>query len=241
MSKPITLAWALFLCLCSPATQALSFGGESSCGPLANGYGPFDYRSQRRALGVVHSHHFNQDVQQLRRGQEGSIAGDLDYVLRASPNHHMALDAIVRLWVKQKGSESGFLKPLDCYLDRALRFAPDDPIPPLLFAAHFAKIQRKKDALNLVDFALRSPKAWAFTHFNAGLVLVELGETQRALEQAHLAMAQGMNRPELRNALEKQGQWRDPAPAPAPAAASASAPASGPAPASAAASVASAP
>jgi tetratricopeptide (TPR) repeat protein len=126
---------------------------------------------------------------------------------RARP---LQLDAMLRLWIKQSGLETGFLKPLDCYLDRSLRFAPDDPVPPLLFASYFAKLNRKTDALSLVDRALRSPKAWALTHFNAGLVLMELGEAQRALEQAHLAMAQGLNRPDLRDALMKAGAWREP-------------------------------
>jgi tetratricopeptide (TPR) repeat protein len=193
------------------AVQAQNFGGEAGCGSLANPFGPYDYRTApRRSLKDVNDNHFNPNVQQLRRGQTASIAADLDYVLRAFPNHHPALDAMLRLWIKQSGLETGFLKPLDCYLDRSLRFAPDDPVPPLLFASYFAKLNRKTDALSLVDRALRSPKAWALTHFNAGLVLMELGEAQRALEQAHLAMAQGLNRPDLRDALMKAGAWREP-------------------------------
>lgn len=61
------------------AAFAMVISGMASafdeCGSLENGYGPFDYRTSKQELAIVDTHHFNSDVEQLRRGISGPIGG----------------------------------------------------------------------------------------------------------------------------------------------------------------------
>ena len=58
----------------------------------------------------------------------GSVGGDLDFVVRYSPNHHRALAALVRLALKDKSPQPyGVMLPVECYLLRALEFTPSNP------------------------------------------------------------------------------------------------------------------
>jgi hypothetical protein len=79
----------------------------TACGPLANGYGPFDYRTDRTGttLSIVEDNHFTPAVEQLISGITGSLGAELDYTLRAFPNHHRALLSLVRLGKRLKSPQ----------------------------------------------------------------------------------------------------------------------------------------
>src|SRR5690606_25221127 len=100
----------------SPATSTLAIAARSGalyCGELKGGYGPFDYinrHSLQEQLTVVESFHFTYDVENLIKGQSGSIAGDLNYTLHAWPNHHRALVSLVRLSIRDKSTRFHGLK-----------------------------------------------------------------------------------------------------------------------------------
>lgn len=197
---------------------------EPFCGSLANGYGPYDYRRERgRALGIVDGYHFNNDVRNLRRGQSGRLGDDLDYVLRASPNHHAALATISEWGVRLKTKEPPELKrSIDCYFERASRFQPDDHLVRLLYANFLQRMNQKAQALAALEPLEKLDDLQAFTHQNLGMLLLDLGEPERALAQAWKAQELGWVRPGLKERLEKAGQWREPPP-PAEAASAASA------------------
>ena len=72
------------------------------CGSLQNGYGPHDYRSDKDKLQIVEQYHMTPKVVNLVAGESGYIGGDLDYTLRAFPNHHVALMAMAKLGEKEK-------------------------------------------------------------------------------------------------------------------------------------------
>lgn len=67
----------------------------AGCGSLQNAFGPFDYRdpaARAESLQVVERYHFTADVEMLRRGKaSANVLDDLNYTLRAFPNHHRAL------------------------------------------------------------------------------------------------------------------------------------------------------
>lgn len=196
---------------------AQSSGGE--CGELTNGYGPYDYRKDRDKLGIVDSNHFTPQVEQLIRGISGPIGGELDYTLRAFPNHHRALIAMTRWSEKVKSDKpSGAHYSVDCYFDRALRFKSDDNVVRMLYAQYLGKQGRTDDAVRQLETAAAQAPDVGFTQYNIGLVYFEIGQHQRALTQAHRAIALGFDRPSLRAMLEKIGKWQDPPPAPAPSA-----------------------
>lgn len=103
--------------------------GEGDCGPLTNAYGPYDYTNsqhRRQNLQIVETHHFDLNVETLARGKSGTVAGDLDYTLRAFPNHHRALRAMARYQIKNGyGSQNG-IRSMECYFDRAKRLNAND-------------------------------------------------------------------------------------------------------------------
>ena len=102
--KP-TLILRLALALC--AVYPLGASAESlppGCGQLGNAYGPFDYRTHKKELEIVEGEHFTPEVERLERGNRSGVnpGGDIDYTLRASPNHHRALKAMMDLSRKEK-------------------------------------------------------------------------------------------------------------------------------------------
>ena len=74
--------------------------GPEQCGPISSPgqYGPFDYNNaadREERLPVVEQYHFSKNIQALKPDVNGSLPGPhLDYVLRAFPNHHPALNLL---------------------------------------------------------------------------------------------------------------------------------------------------
>ena len=102
---------------------------EATCGTLRNAYGPYDYRSvTARQLQLVEDYHFTPPVEELKHGKSGlTIGGDIDYTLRAIPNHYRALVAMMNLGFKgKKDPPPGAGFSVECYFDRAIRFRPED-------------------------------------------------------------------------------------------------------------------
>ncbi len=223
---------ALWLALlASSAPLHAQAQAEPACGHLANPYGPFDYRKERgKALGIVDGMHFNSDVRNLRRGQSGTLGGDLDYVLRAAPNHHMALASVSEWGVRLKTRQPPSLpRSIDCYFDRAIRFQPDDYLVWLIYGSFLQRMNLKSEALAIISPLESKGDLEAFTHQNLGMLLLDLNEPERALAQAWKAEAMGWQRPGLKERLQQAGQWREPPPAAAASAASAASAAQAPA------------
>lgn len=187
----------------------------STCGSLDNAYGPYDYRTDRDKLPIVEGAHFTAPVEMLIRGERGYLSSDIDYTLRAFPNHHRALASMERLAERQKVDRvSGARWDVECYFVRALRFRPDDATVRLLYATYLRKHQRKDEALRQMAVAGELAKDNPFTHYNMGLVYFDLGEHELALASAHRAMALGFPRTELKQKLVAAGKWVEAASAP---------------------------
>ena len=197
---------------------------QNVCGELGNGYGPYDYRSDRDKLPIVEVAHFTPEVEALIRGNTSHIGGDLDYTLRAFPNHHRALISMMRLAERTKSPQAPNARyTVACYFERAVRFKPDDTTARMLFATYLHKIGRVAEANQQLDQSVMLAGDNAFTHYNAGLVYMDLKNYDKALHQAHVAYGLGFPRMELREALKAAGKWVEPSTDPA------SAPASDPA------------
>lgn len=187
----------------------------SACGELENAYGPFDYRTDRDKLSIVEGAHFTRPVEMLVRGERGHLVQDLDYTLRAFPNHHRALASMVRLGDRQKVTRiAGSKWDVECYLERAVRFRPDDTTVRMLYASFLHPRQRKDEALSHLRVASEYARDNPFTHYNMGLVYLDLGEHGRALEHAQMAQALGFPRTELKDRLVAAGKWAEAASAP---------------------------
>lgn len=205
---------ALLFCL-GCCTGALAQDLASICGNLSNPYGPYDYRTQRNKLAIVESFHFSPNVEYLRRGDTGALGGDLDYTLRASPNHHRALMALVRLAQKTGQTQPASLpRPIDCYFERALRFRNDDVVARMIFVQHLINTRREPEARQQLAASIRFAGNNGFSHYNIGLLYAELKDWDAALGQVHKALALDFTRIDpLRNRLRDAGHWREPAPA----------------------------
>jgi tetratricopeptide (TPR) repeat protein len=183
------------------------------CGALENAYGPFDYTDptdRRDKLPIVEQFHFNIDVENLRRGQSSTIIGDLDYTLRAFPNHHRALNAMARY---QQANPEAVVPPFrtaECYFNRALRFSPRDGTARMIYGSYLFKRGQRQAALQRYEEALALQPESAEAHYNMGLLQLELKRTAQALEHAHKAYSLGYPLQGLKNKLKRAGAWKEP-------------------------------
>jgi tetratricopeptide (TPR) repeat protein len=194
----------------------------SNCGELrlhrTGQFGPYDYRTDKSKLGIVEDYHFTPAVEALVRGATTVLPGsDLDYTLRAFPNHPRALLAMVRYGEKMKSPQpSGAHYSVECYFDRALRFRPNDSIVRMIYANYLSKSTRTPEAIQQLEQATASAGDNAFSHYNIGLIYFDLKAYDRALVQAHKAIALGFSQTALRDQLQGVGKWTEPEASPTP-------------------------
>jgi len=182
------------------------------CGSLSNHYGPHDWRKYHGADDIVTGAHFTPIVKSLRAGKTSATAGpDIDYTLRAIPNYSEALVAVIKLGEKEKTDKPiGMRHTVECWLERAVRFKPDDAVARMIFANYLNNKQRKSEARAQLNFVKELAADNPFTRFNLGMIYADLGDHDDALEQAHLALELGHPSTALRERLRAVGKWRDP-------------------------------
>ncbi|MDO8777632.1 MAG: ABC transporter permease [Burkholderiaceae bacterium] len=210
------------------SSPAFAQAVASSCGTLSSPgqYGPYDFRTtDRDKVQIVLIHHFLPADEALLPTKLGPPGGDIDYTLRALPNYHRALIAMMRLGEKEKTPQpKGSTHTIDCWFQRALLFRPDDAVVRMIYSTYLNSKGRLPDANTQLEFATAYAKDSAFTHYNIGLHYLDLKNYDMAIVQAHRAMALGWTQTELRDQLQSVGKWHEPAELPTtPAADSASA------------------
>jgi tetratricopeptide (TPR) repeat protein len=191
-------------------------GAESNnmyCGKLhTNHYGPYDYRKDKDKLPIVENAHFTENVEQGISGNTDLLGGDLDYTLQAFPNHHRALVTLVRVALRDKTVQIPRAKyPVECYFERAQRFAPDDGIARATYGTYLFGLRRYDRALAVYQDALTLEPNNAMIHYNLGLAYLKKNDFEHALEHAHKAYDMGYPLPGLKNQLVKAGKWTEPA------------------------------
>lgn len=206
------------------AFQASAQSLPNGCGSLANAFGPFDYRPDHyraapddrephaQKLFLVESAHFGPIVEQLRGGMTTNRPGhDLDYTLRAFPNHPRALMAVLRLWERDRQSkQTSTVRPAECYFERAIRFQPNDTIPRMLYARFLLKDQRQPEAVTQLNWVSERASDNPFTHYNLGLTYLEAKMFDEALRHAHKALELGLQDRGLAQQLQAVGRWKEP-------------------------------
>jgi hypothetical protein len=212
----VAVAFGLFVAFtaCLPAWAQVE---GLACGSLQNGYGPYDYRTDKPKLPIVEGAHFTAAVEALIRGSTSSLGpgGDLDYTLRAFPNHHRALVSVMNYGEKVKPRPPKDLpRSVECYFERALRFRPDDTVARMIYATYLAKNKREADANKQLDQVAAAANDNAFTYYNLGLIYFDIKNYDKALEHAHKAYGLGFEAVNLRDQLKKVGKWIEPAPKP---------------------------
>jgi tetratricopeptide (TPR) repeat protein len=217
VSRLKALASALLVLAVSIPVQVEAQGRRSLpdtatgvCGRLENPYGPFDFRTTPfPKRDIVERYHFTTEVATLQRGVSGSIGGDIDYTLRAFPNHPRALHSMA-LYGRQLGTTHVPRAnwPVECYFERAIRFAPDDPQVRALYADYLIHLKRPQDAKRQLETAERFELSPTVA-YNLGLAWAELKEYDKARELARRAYAGGIEFTGLRDRLKAAGAWKE--------------------------------
>lgn len=204
----VALTFAIFMV--SPASAQVS---AESCGPIARDNGPFDYRKAPKSrIEVVEKFHFTPNVEQLLSGNSSvDVGAELNFTLRVFPNHHRALLAMMRLGEKLKTDQPrGAPHIVECYFEKALRFQQDDAVARLLYAMFLARNQRPTEVDQQLTIVTNAAGDNALTHYNAGLVYFDAKLYDKALVQAHKAIAYGYTQTALRDQLRSINQWTEP-------------------------------
>ncbi|PCI70457.1 MAG: hypothetical protein COB26_02905 [Piscirickettsiaceae bacterium] len=180
------------------------------CNGKSQGYGPFDYNNRRSIpsthLYLVEMAHFTPSVENLIRGNAGTLVSDIDYTLRAWPNHHRALNSISRyklLFPKKRK----VLSPVECYFQRAINFSPDDATTRMLFGAYLHKKKHLKAARKQYDKAIELSSKNPIIRYNFGLLLFEQKEYSLAQQQAVIAYDANFPLNGLKNKLKRVKFW----------------------------------
>lgn len=182
------------------------------CRGGAQGYGPYDYTNPQHVrikLPVVEEYHFTPNVARLERGKSGTVVGDLDYTLRAFPNHHRALYALIRLATDpgRAGRRGmGTMKtPPECYLQRAQAFNPKDGKVELLYGLYLHKLGKFEEAELHYRAAVKLMPRSAEAHYNLGLVLTDQEKFDEAVPVAKQAYRYGYPLAGLKRRLAAAG------------------------------------
>lgn len=199
-----TLVFAILWALVGTATVVAQ--EVPGCGSLVNAFGPFDYRdplARQQSLQVVETHHFTPDVESLKRGKSSADAiDDLNYTLRAFPNHHRALNSVARYALQGgKFAKDSSIPSADCYFKRAIAFRPDDEIVRMIYANLLTKHGQQDAARTQYEAALSLAPDSVEVNYNAGLYFVSQGDLPRAKQLAKIAYAGGYPLPGLKKKI----------------------------------------
>jgi hypothetical protein len=218
--KYIGLVCALFFSIfCTENILA-----SSDCGnPFVNAYGPFDYTNPdhfKNKLPIVDTHHFTQEVRDsaFRIGSDTKgplfVVGNLDYTLRAFPNHHGALTAMGSYMIYLQKKDFNQYRTLtekfrtpECYFQRAIEFKPDDASVQLIYGIYLFKKNELKRSLAQLSKAEQIQPENAEVHYNLGLIYLKQNNIDLSVKHAKKAYSLGYPLPYLREQLTKLGKW----------------------------------
>lgn len=194
------------------ATSAAGAALPIQCGRLENAFGPFDYRTASKAnRDIVEGAHFTIGIETLRKTETGKFGADIDYTLRAFPNHPRALLTMANLAAKERNSKpAGSRYTVECWFARAVAFTPDDPSVRLVFGIALARGGQQAAALEQLRLASEGAPESGNFHYNLGLAFLDAGDFESALRHAWRAEGLQYSLPGLKSRLQKAGKWREP-------------------------------
>ena len=198
----------------------------NECFGGAVGFGPYDYSDPNSRkpgvygpgapLPIVERSHFTPEVEQLVRGSSHSDPNhDLDYTLRAFPNHYRALWAMSRYYLRQLDvagyealleSERKHASPTppECYFQRAAAFAPEDRMVSAIYGIYLHRRGKLDEALAQYHRAEEElPKNGELAN-NIGLLYLDRGEIEKAKEYAKKARALGYPLSGLQRKIDRE-------------------------------------
>jgi len=181
------------------------------------GVGPLDYTNPNHRnthlYDMVIGAHFNDRVRTLKGGAKKGhgLWSDIDYTLRGIPNHHHALNSMMRYQFVER-NKGGLLRtnspPTICYLKRAINFSPRDYVPLMLLGMFYDKRALSDQALTAYKNAEAIQPNKAELLYNMGLLHLKMGNNEEALSYAKKAYSLGYPLPGLKKKLSRMGVWK---------------------------------
>ena len=190
---------------------------STECGgpTISNAYGPYDYTNPQHfaeKLPIVEGAHFTLKVQSLVEGINQPLPGsDIDYTLRAFPNHHRALDSMGRYHLQYPNT----IKPpnvnwsADCYFKRAIVFRPRDAVAKMVYGIFLARSEKYDEAEEMYKEALALMPQSGELHNNLSLLYISQESYELARHHAKQAYELGFPLMGARNKLARLGEWDD--------------------------------
>lgn len=186
-------------------------------------YGPYDYykasnhkvgvdnRKNQSRITIVTTYHLTDSVINLTKGRTGyNLRGDLDYTLRALPNHPVALDTVSRFEQKRKlfpgyaKKQAAMFYKADCYFQRAINvYGTKQPQTWMLWGMHKHRQGQYEEAINKYQKALKEGNDTPDLYYNMGLTYYKLGKYEEAKKYADKAYKKGYPLPGLKRLLKK--------------------------------------
>ncbi|SFF95077.1 tetratricopeptide repeat protein [Neptunomonas qingdaonensis] len=176
-------------------------------------FGPFDYRYRDRvpeAISMVEGAHFNAKVENLKEGAKHkyNLYGDIDYTLRAFPNHARALYTVIRFrTLDGPYNKKQLLLQPECYLNRAIGFTPNDPTIYSLYGIYLHKLDKYDEALEKYLHAEELAPNDIQTKYNIGLLLCDMKKYNEAKKYAIDVYNKNYPFKGLKNRLISAGFW----------------------------------
>jgi len=210
-TAPLLLGLA-FLCSVPQvlAQQQLS-AEDAECGVMhrVDFMPPMDYRTdEKKLLKNVEFNHFAPNVETLTKPMFQYFGSDISYTLHAFPNHARALLTLMRLGEKERTEQpKGLPYTIDCFMRRALRFRPDDPVVRMIYVNYMIKKGRLQEATAQLDYvALKDEDGNPMTQMNIGLLFLDMKAYDRANAQQQRLEAMGFPEQELKRQLTAAGK-----------------------------------
>jgi len=107
---------------------------------------------------------------------------------------------------------SGTKYTTECWFNRALRFAPDDPQVHMVYGLFLMRSGQKQAAVEQLEVARTLGLASGNFNYNLGLAYFQAQEYDKARLQAYKARELGYELDGLKNLLNKAGKWQEPPP-----------------------------
>ena len=187
-----------------------SLDGRRCEGEGTANFGPFDYRLDKGRLPIVERYHFTPKVEQLQGGQNNvSAIPDIRYTLTKFPNHHRALYSAIRFSLGNYRPVLQRQNPAECFLQRAIAYAPQDPVPQMLFGLYLHRLGHPDKALEHYRTAEKLNPNDAMLAYNMGLAFYDLKRLEDAETYAHRAYDAGVSLPGLRRKLQAAGFFQE--------------------------------
>jgi len=223
---------AIAVALLAMATALPGYAAED-CGRVFVGqgqFGPYDYNNRSHLtaeLAIVEDHHFTPYMEEVslygfsstkahtieeQRFEQNVLYPDLDYTLRAWPNHHRALNAMAMYQLRLR-RQPGYVAhktdatmlSAECYFERAIGFTPNDGVVYLGYGVMLQRSGKLDEAANrymqAIELIPNSPEP----HYNLGLILFERRKYQDAAREASTAYRLGYPLDGLKRKLQGVG------------------------------------